>query len=71
MLKIICLEKNEELIIDFDLFEFWTRLTLEHQVGVDSYEGQTRKNSFLPFDVCCLVFGLLNGPTSLLKTCVL
>jgi hypothetical protein len=71
MLKTTCLEKNEELIIDFDLFELWTRLTLEHQVDVDSYEGQTRKFSFFPFDVCCLVFSLLNGPTCLLKTCVL
>jgi hypothetical protein len=72
MLKITCLEKNEELIIDFDLFGLWTRLTLEHQVDGDSYEGQIRKFSFLPFEVyCCFVFGLLNGPTGLLKICVL
>ncbi len=38
------LEKNEELITNFDLFEMWTsRLTLEHQVHVDNYEGETKK----------------------------
>ncbi len=38
------LEENEELITNFDLFDMWTsRLTLEHQVNVDNYEGQTKK----------------------------
>ncbi len=43
-------EKNEILIADFDFFEMWVRLTLEHQVEVDNYEGQTRRISFIPFD---------------------
>jgi hypothetical protein len=43
-------EENEILIADFDIFEVWVGLTLEHQVEVDNYEGQTRKFSFIPFD---------------------
>ncbi len=67
------LEENEELITNFDLFEMWTsRLTLEHQVHVDNYEGETKKNYFLPFDVVhCLSLNLLNGLIGLLKACVL
>jgi hypothetical protein len=60
------------LIANFDLFEVWVGLTLEHQVEVDNYEVQTRRISFKPFDVvCCLTFDLLSGLISLLKTCVL
>lgn len=36
-------EENEELIASFYLFEVWVGLTLEHQVDVDNYEGQTRR----------------------------
>lgn len=65
------LEENEKLIIDFDLLKVWTILTWEHQVDVDNY-GQTRRISFLPFDVvCCLVLDLLSGLIGLLKACVL
>jgi hypothetical protein len=67
------LEENEELITNFDLFEMWTsRLTLEHQVHVDNYEGETKRNYFLPFDVVhCLSLNFLNGLIGLLKACVL
>jgi hypothetical protein len=39
------------LIMNFDPFEVWTKLSMEHQVDVDSYEGQTRRIFFLHFDV--------------------
>ncbi len=45
------LEENDELITYFDLFEMWVRLTLEHQVDIDSYEGKIGRIDFLPFDV--------------------
>jgi hypothetical protein len=36
-------EENEELIASFYLFEVWVGLTLEHQLDVDNYEGQTKR----------------------------
>ncbi len=45
------LEENKKLIMNFDPFEVWTKLSMEHQVDVDSYEGQTRRIFFLHFDV--------------------
>jgi hypothetical protein len=53
--------------MDFDLLEVWiSKLTLEHQVDVDNYEGQ--KDYFLHFDVfCCLSLNFLNGLIGLLK----
>ncbi len=71
MLKTTYLKKMKNWL-QVLIFEVWVGLTLEHQVNVDNYEGQTRRFFYLPFNaICCPILGLLNGQIGLLKACVL